>query len=136
MPSERFTSKKKESKKQNKKRAKTTDAEPKEPASFVPVDIDEYAKLVIAKIKALRSKRKHLILLIDEIDSFSRSGQKKTNNERDFKRLLKLITNDGDLKSKFREPNKNGSSTKQKQEQERSPSKGRNKRKRRKDASP
>lgn len=75
-------------------------------------------------------------MVIDEIDSFSRSGQKKTSNERDFNRLLKLITNDGDIKSKLKVANKNVSSTKQREENNQSPSAGRNKRKQRKDESP
>ncbi len=54
-------------------------------------------------------------MVIDEIDSFSRSDQKKTSNELDFNRLLKLITNDGDIKSKLKVANKNVSSTKQRE---------------------
>lgn len=44
VPAERLTSKKKSEKKKPKKRAKTTDAEVKEPVSVVPTDIDELSR--------------------------------------------------------------------------------------------
>lgn len=59
-----------------KKRAKSTEKEPvTKDFDFLGEDIEVMTAQVMEQITLLRKKRKHLILVIDEIDSFSRSGQ-------------------------------------------------------------
>jgi len=67
---------------------------------FIGTDIEDLTKQAIDKIKILRKRRKHLVLVIDEIDSFSNSNnQIVTSNEKAFKKFLKMLTN-------FSEPKK------------------------------
>ena len=67
------------------------------------------------------------MLVIDEIDSFSKPGQKRTTNERDFNRFLKLVTNEGNFKPKSKkkdaEEKKRAPSNSKRKQRKQSPAK-------------